>query len=56
MPSRLKGLPSVLWPMVAKEGSGHEVSQFIFKKGNQLEVDGSYRQSNKAARGQVGKG
>ena len=44
MRSRLKDLPSVLWPMVAREGSGHEVSQFIFKKGNQLEVeDYSYR-------------
>ena len=40
MPSRLKDLPSVLWPMVARKGSGHGVSQFIFKKGNQLEVGG----------------
>lgn len=40
MLSRQKDLPSVLWPMVDREGSGHEVSQFIFKKGNQLEVGG----------------
>lgn len=44
--------------METREGSGHEVSRFVFEKGDQLAVgDSGDGRSSKAARlrGQVGK-
>lgn len=52
MLARLKNLASILRPMVAREGSGHEVSNFVFKK--EVGKDGDAR-SNKAVRGSAGR-
>lgn len=45
MLARLKNLASILRPMVAREGSGHEVSNFVFKKEVGKDGDKAVRQS-----------